>query len=624
MGVLALALSGQTWALSLYEQRATYKKALAHLGAGQTREFERLRATLEDYPLYPYLDYYELQSRISSASPEVIAAFRQKHADLPVADIVFYRWLKALGSQHQWKTLVDNYEESTDVELRCYYLRGLVSTGRADEALDQVADLWLVPHSQPKSCDPLFETWIDRGRLTESMVWTRLGRALDANSRTLARYLQRFFESPNVTAWAQSYYNVHVTPSTVARTSRFTTDSRYSREVIAHGLKRLAARDPEAASKAWLSYQDSHEFSADETRTIEHALLIGRARKGDMPDHSVEPGDEVIEDLAVAALHHQLWSDLTFWIERLPPERRDERRWQYWLARSLTETMSDSKRAQLTFAALADDRDYYGFLAAEKIGQPVTMNHQSAAVNSLQMNRLENIPGVKRATELYAVGDRVNARREWYRVIPTLSDQDKATAASLAGSIGWASQGIRTANGTTLRNHLDLRFPMPYQDEFQRVSHITTVPETLLLAVARQESLFDPRARSPANARGLMQLMAPTAERVARRVGISEPSTSDLYQPGLNIELAGHYLASLMDRYQGRRPFATAAYNAGEHRVDRWIEDASGLWMDVWIETIPFHETRNYVKNVLAFAQVYGQRRGSPRPMLEAHETRIP
>lgn len=145
-----------------------------------------------------------------------------------------------------------------------------------------------------------------------------------------------------------------------------------------------------------------------------------------------------------------------------------------------------------------------------------------------------------------------------------------------------------------------------------------------MLAVARQESLFDPRARSPANARGLMQLIHPTAERVARRVGINEPSTTDLYQPALNIELAGHYLASLMDRYDQRRPLAAAAYNAGEHRVDRWIRDASGLWMDVWIETIPFRETRNYVKNVLAFAQVYGHRRGSPRPMLEAHETRVP
>jgi soluble lytic murein transglycosylase len=242
----------------------------------------------------------------------------------------------------------------------------------------------------------------------------------------------------------------------------------------------------------------------------------------------------------------------------------------------------------------------------------------------LQINRLRNLPGVLRATELYAVGDRINARREWYRLLPALSAQDKATAASLASSIGWTSQGIRTANDAVLRNSLELRFPLPYQDDFQRVSHITTVPETFLLAVARQESLFDPRARSSADARGLMQLIHPTAERVARRVGLERPSTTDLYDPALNIELAGHHLAALMVRYGHRRPLAAAAYNAGEHRVDRWIKDDTGQWMDVWIESIPFRETRNYVKNVMAFAQVYGHRRGVPRPMLEAHEARIP
>ena len=620
--MLALAV-GSTWASTLYEQRATYKKALDHLTAGRMKDFNRLRESLGDYVLHPYLDYYELQSRISSADPEAVTKFRTSYSDLPVADIVYYRWLKRLGGQRRWETFLEFYEGSSNAELRCYHLRALYGTGAKKAALEQVADLWLVPKSQPKACDPLFELWIDRGNLTESMVWTRLELALEANSRSLGRYLQRFFESPNVKPWAQSYYTVHVTPSTVTRTSRFTTNTRYSRAVIAHGLKRLADRDPEAANAAWLSYQDSHDFSADTAREIGQALLVGNARNGRFPDH--QPVENApIEDIALAALTHQSWSDLTFWIEQLPMDSRADRRWQYWLARSLTENTAGSRRAQLTYAALAAERDYYGFLAAERIGHPVTLNDQPAPVNSLQINGLKNIPGVKRATELFAVGDLVNARREWYKVVPTLSRREKAIAASLADSIGWISQGIRTANDATLRNSLELRFPLPYQDDFQRVSHITTVPETFLFAVARQESLFDPRARSTANARGLMQLIHPTAERVARRVGINEPSTSDLYDPALNIELAGHHLASLMGRYGQRRPLVAAAYNAGEHRVDRWIRDDSGQSMDVWIESIPFRETRNYVKNVLAFAQVYGYRRGSPRPMLEAHETRIP
>jgi len=614
----------QAWSTNLYEQRAAYKSALDHLTAGRTKDFNRLKRSLEDYVLHPYLDYYELQSRISSASPAAVTAFRNQHADLPVADIVYYRWLKRLGGQRQWETFLAHYEPGSDPQLRCYHLRALFGSGSEKAALDQVADLWLVATSQPKACDPLFEIWIKRDRLTESMVWSRLEIALEANSRTLARYLQRFFESSNVKPWAQSYYNVHVTPSSITKTSRFTTNTRYSRAVIAHGLERLADRDPEAASKAWLSYQDSHDFDDETSLEIENALLVGHARNGRFPDHNGNHADAPVEPLALAALNHQSWSDLTFWIEQMPPESKAARRWQYWLARSLTQSRMNPAKAQLGFAALATQRDYYGFLAAEQIGQPVNLNHQPSFVNSIQINKLKNIPGVKRSTELFAVGDSVNARREWYRVVPTLSARDRATAASLAESIGWTSQGIRTANDATLHNSLELRFPLPYQDEFQRVSHITTVPETFLLAVARQESLFDPRARSPANARGLMQLIHPTAERVARRVGITEPSTSDLYDPALNIELAGHHLADLMGRYGQRRPLVAAAYNAGEHRVDRWIKKESGQWMDVWIESIPYSETRNYVKNVMAFAQVYGHRRGSPRPMLEAHETHIP
>jgi soluble lytic murein transglycosylase len=624
--LLLTVLAAGAQATTLYEQRAAYKKALDHLTAGRQKEFNTLRASLDDYALRPYLDYYELQSRLSSLDADTVIAFRSRHADLPVSDIIFYRWLKRLGTQRRWESFVQHYEPGTDAELRCYYLRALIGTGRKDEALDQVPDLWLASKSQPKACDPLFETWIDSGRLTEAMVWERLHMALDANSRTLARYLQRFFESPDVKPWAQSYYNVHVTPSSVARTSRFATDTRYSRDVIAHGLERLASRDPEAATSAWLRYQDSHDFSTEETEAIERSLIIGHAKNGTFPDHREAASTSGLpaEDIALSAVIHQSWPDVTFWVDQMDEETRNERRWQYWQARSLQETTAASERARLGYAALARDRDYYGFLAAERIGQPVNMNHQPAPVSSLQINRLKTIPGVMRATELYAVGDQINARREWYRILPELAPRDRAVAASLAGNIGWISQGIRTANDALLRDSLELRFPMPYQDEFQRVSHITTVPETFLLAIARQESLFDPRARSSANARGLMQLIPPTAERVARRVGITEPSTSDLYEPALNIELAGHHLASLMGRYGQRRPLVAAAYNAGEHRVDRWIREDSGQWMDVWIESIPFRETRNYVKNVMAFARVYGHRRGIPRPMLEAHEAVIP
>jgi soluble lytic murein transglycosylase len=209
-------------------------------------------------------------------------------------------------------------------------------------------------------------------------------------------------------------------------------------------------------------------------------------------------------------------------------------------------------------------------------------------------------------------------------LVPKLAPDEQARASHLALQMGWISQGIRIANTAKLRDHLDLRFPRVYARDFQHISYVTTVPHSFLISVARQESALDPKARSSANARGLMQLLHSTATDVARRSGLSTPSVVDLYTPQVNIEIAGHHLAELLVRYHNARPLAAAAYNAGQSRVNRWIKGASGMPMDIWIETIPFRETRNYVKNVLAFSQVYGQLLEQPTPMLHAHEAAVP
>jgi soluble lytic murein transglycosylase len=278
----------------------------------------------------------------------------------------------------------------------------------------------------------------------------------------------------------------------------------------------------------------------------------------------------------------------------------------------------------LTYRALAEERDYYGFLAAERIGSDAQLNRSEHILDPVQVNQLRRVPAVNRAVELYAVGDLINARREWNALIPKMDPRDQNHAGYLAQQMGWTSEGIRIANEARLFDNIDLRFPLVYQEVFQRISAITTVPHSFMIAIARQESAFDPQARSSANARGLMQLLPSTATAVAKRSGLPAPSAEDLYNPVANVEISGHHLARLMTRYGDRRPLVAAAYNAGQHRVDGWIKDASGTPIDVWIETIPFRETRNYVKNVLAFEQVYSQLLGSPTPMLAAHEATVP
>lgn len=603
---------------TVYEQREAYRNALDHLNAGRTSEFRRLQNDLEGYALAPYLDYYRINRQLSSVSDAQMRSFQARHGDLPAAGILHFRWLKQLGAQRRWQRLLDNYRPTGDAGLRCYQLRARLATGDREAAFAETGELWTVGRSQPKACDPLFDAWMDDGRLTEGRVWQRLQLAVGAGETRLARYLLRFIEGPLQT-WARSLYEVHVDPSRIDGSGVWSEDGPYARTVIAHGLSRLAGRDAAAAAAAWQRYQDSHRFPAEQARSLDERIMLAQARAGTFPARRVaQVSDGFAAAMAEAALKAQNWQQLLHWVERLPAQQRHDLRWQYWLARALTRTHLGSERARLTYQALARERNYYGFLAAEQVGAEPRLNPAPPRESPVRLAQLKARPGLARALELYAVGDLINARREWYALLPELDAEQQYHAARLAQQVGWVAQSIFTANRANLRDSLELRFPVAYADDFQRVSHATTVPKPFLLAVARQESAFDPRARSPANARGLMQLMPPTASLVAGRLGVAAPATVDLYDPGLNIELGGHHLARLLNRYQHNRPLAAAAYNAGEGRVDRWLRSRDDQPMDVWIENIPFGETRNYVKNVMAFTQVYGQLLNNPVPMLEA------
>ena len=536
---------------------------------------------------------------------------------------MYNRWLRKLGQRRQWRTLRDNYVTTTNTELQCYHLRSLYATGDKELALDLATDLWLQPSSQPKACDPLFDQWRATERFTEDVAWLRLERAIHANERTLAKYLLRFFTGDKKLA-AEAYYRVHVTPTRVTRTSSFSTDSPYTRAAIQHGLTRLAMNAPDKADKAWQSYAQTHDFSPSEAQWIDAKLAVAFAQTGTFPPdgkRAAIAGSDAAVDLASAAVLNQAWVEAVYWIEHLEPSERQKIKWQYWLARGLQKVSPESPRALEVFKAIAGERHYYGFLAASRLGLQGALNNTVS--RSSQWKTTLNNPGIERAVELFAVGDEINGRREWYRALEAMNQLQQASAGHLARSIGLVPLSIRTANIAEALDDLTLRFPLVYEPQFRRASANLNLPLPFLFAITRQESAFDPLAVSPANARGLMQMLPSTANIIARRANLAAPSAGQLHDPATNIALGAYHLAWLLDRYDGQTPLAIAAYNAGEHRVDRWIKDFEHMPMDIWVERIPFSETQNYVKNVLAFKHVYSQRLGMPTPMLGANERAV-
>ncbi|MCR9277419.1 MAG: transglycosylase SLT domain-containing protein [Pseudomonadaceae bacterium] len=605
------------------DERRQYRRAMTKLAAGETSEFERIQATLRDYPLAPYLEYHRLRTRLAYLDINEIEQFDRQWSDTPLPARLKRSWLLTMARRGNWDTYLAHYEESSSAERQCYHLRALYRSGERTQALNQVAPLWLAGKSQPKACDPLFDAWIGAGYLTEELVWQRLGLALEAGQQSLARYLLRFFES-NRSERAQLYYDSHRQPTLLATTSRFAEDNPDMRQIVAHALTRLASRDAAKALRLWSYYADRLDFSETAIAKVDSSLWPALIKAGHPPATVAGIHPDALAGVANEAVESANWSLAISAIDALPLEERLAPNWQYWLARSLRETQGvDSKRAQLTLNALAEQRHYYGFMAADALGRPGRLNSASSSAHGDAVAGLLAKPSVVRAIELYEVGERTNARREWNNVLAPLTTAELQVAGHLALQLGWTDKAIRAANKAGAHDDLALRFPMPHLDSYLDASVRSNVPLAMLLGVTRQESAFDHRARSSANARGLMQMLHSTARIAARRAKLKSPSVTDLYQPETNITLAASHLNFLMDRYDGQRPLVFAAYNAGEHRVDRWIKEAAGAPMDLWIERIPFYETRNYVKNVLAFNYVYGKLSQRELPVLFEHERRV-
>ena len=625
VGLLCLLLAngaGGAIDASLHEQRQAYRKAVDHLHAGHVSAALKIQKQLAGYVLEPYITYHRHRLRLSRLSADEVNGFRHDHPDLPGAQRIYRQWLQSQAERGQWRTFLKHYEPTDSAELQCLRLRALRITGQREAALDGAEALWTVGKSQPRACDPIFQIW-QRERLNDAVAWRRLALAIEANERLLARYLVRFF-SPQAKVWAQAYYDVQVDPANIKRTNRYRNDNEWSRGVIAQGLKRLAGRDAEAARDAWAKYQTSHGFSEAERQPIDEAIDAALAEAGLLDrTPTADASPEVAERFAQAYLKGQNWPLLQAWIERMPEAERFSDRWQYWLARAIDASHEDSERARLAYRSLAEKRSYYGFLAAQRAGLAVQMNDASRTIGEAETQQALAIPAVGRAIELFAVGDEVNARRELLSVIPRLSLEERRATTVMVQRIGFTALAIHTANRAELRDDLALRFPVLHLPLFGQASHATTVPLPLLLAFARQESAFEANARSSANARGVLQMLTGTARLAAKRAGLPAPTANGLYDPAINIPLGANHIAWLLRRYDDVLPFAAAAYNAGEHRVDRWIRERAGLSLDVWIDAIPFRETRNYVHNVLAFNQIYAARFGPKTPMLPGLDTLV-
>jgi soluble lytic murein transglycosylase len=606
--LLPLASPARDPLAALAPQRERF---LAALGAAERGEdgWERLAAALGDHPLAGYIDYAALSRRLPGADRAEVERFLSRHGELAVAEDLRRRFLPILDRRGDHPGLIALAAGLPGQDVECLRLKAELALGEPrpwGEILDR---LWLSPKSLPTACDPLLALHRRLGLRTPERIRERLRLAAEAGEGALALHLAGLLpeaERQDALLLAEAARSPE---ALLARAERLPTNGD-ARLAVRLALLRLARRDPERAEALFERLDRRFAFSEAERGPPLAAIALASALRFDpssearfqrVPEAARDPelhGWRVRALLARADLSRALQA-----LAEAPPPIAAEQRFRYLKAR-LLELSGEGEAALRGYRELARESHWWGFLAAARLGEPKALCPLPTPSRREAATLATARPGLLRALELWQLGRTRWADAEWRRLIDTLeAPGERAQAARLAAAVGWHRAAIAMLAGEATQGYYRLRFPLAYREAVTRAARRARLEPALLFALARAESAFDPAAQSPAGARGLVQLLPGTAEATARRLG---GSAGDWHSPARNLELGALYLRSLLDRYQDRPWLALAAYNAGPGAVERWLSrSALADHPDLFLEVIPFRETREYVPRVLAFASIY-------------------
>ena len=616
----------------LQEHRQNYKLAKKAFREHKRALYEKLKANLKEYSLYPYLEYSEIVSQLDQLPYLQIDRFLEQYPESYLADQLLKRWLQHLAGQKDWHNYRRYYKSGLNsTSLHCHYLWSQLK-GDDETIYSQITDLWNVGKSQPDACDKLFDVWRKQGHPTPEIAWERHKKAIKNGNHRLARYISRKMPTA-MQPLSKLYQRVDKTPQMVADKSLFDKDISENRDIVIHGLSKYARQDAMAAHTLWQEYRYKFNFTAQEQSQLDLSIAIQLAEEGHIDyanqltipysDSDLSPSHaKLITIILRELLSKRQWHDILVWIDKLPEGEKQSDRWRYWKARALAQkqTKKSKEMAQSIYQALSTKRSYYGFLAADRIGSDYAFVHEPVVIPIQVTNDVRAVPDLKRGLELFTLGKMYTARHEWDYGTRKFNDEQYIAAAQLAADWGWNRKAIESMAAARHWDDLTIRFPLANAEWISKASEQAQLPGTLIYAVARQESAWETDALSSAGAVGLMQIMPGTAKQTARKIGL-DYNRNRLFQPGYNITIGSRYIRSLMDRYGGNRLLAIAAYNAGPRRVDHWLTESNQqLPHDIWIEVVPFEETRNYVQNVLTYEVIYGYITGKPIALIRQDE----
>jgi soluble lytic murein transglycosylase len=626
LALVAITLSRQAFALS---DEALFQHARESYAAKNeialSEDVSQLNT--QQYILAPYADYWLMLLKLDQARDEEVQNFLAQYVDMPFTDRIRGEWLKKLGKQENWGPFFDelNNFQREDVAVQCYSLYGHIQLGDAD-VTNQVRSLWFTSTDLPSNCSQLFDVLYKTGTLTQDDIWARFRLALQDGKLSLAKSV--ITRLPNVEATTLKMLDkANQSPQLMLDKKTASFKTRFGAEVNLYALDRLARGNLDAAISTYTKMQNLFDI---DNRRFAWGRIAYHAARGHSPQALSyyalsENGDLDKDQLAWkvrAALRAKEWPIVLNAIAAMPAKQQEESAWRYWKARALAESDRFAESMSI-FGKLSTERHYYGWLAAEELESVMSNPAEDYKVTDMEVVAIASQPEIKRAFELQRLDMRWEAKAEWAWATRNFDDMQLLAASEYAMRQKWYDVAISTAENTKQTHNFNLRYPTPYKDLFHTSASNVGLDEAWVYGITRQESRFMHYAKSGVGAAGLMQLMPATAKWAAKRMGITSFNNNKIHELSTNIELGTYYMRYTLDLMGGQAVMATAGYNAGPSRAKRWMA-REPLEAAIYIEGIPFAETRTYVQKVMANAQIYAPRLGLKVQTLKARLGVIP
>lgn len=591
-------------ALSAHESDERFLAAREAFRIGDLQHLERAVDALHGNDLAPWAEYWRLKLRLDNDDDSGVADFLQQQAGSYLAERLRGDWLKQLGMKRRWERFELAYPPllQPDQEVQCYAWQARLENARDSSALDEARALWFGSSELGGACIPLMDQLAQNQRLSVDDVWLRVRRQLEANRPKAALSAARYLPASQVPS-AKAIEAITKSPARSLKTLPASFEqTRLGRELALYALTVLGRQEPRDAAEH-LRRIESRLGEAERSYAWgQLALHAARRHMAEALDWYQLARNAVLSDdqqawWVRAALRVQNWDAVRQAIERMPPVLAAQPDWIYWLGRALA-AQGKGDAARLQYQKIAGLTSFYGNLAAEELGQTISVPPRAAPASSDELARVGSLPGLRRALALLRLDLRTEGVREWNWSLRGMDDRQLLAAAALARRNNVYDRAIYAAERTRDQHDFELRYLAPFREQVSPQARQLALDDGWVYGLMRQESRFITSARSGVGAKGLMQLMPATAKWVARKIGLSDYHPKKVEETETNVKLGTSYLKMVLDRLDNQPVLACAAYNAGPGRAQRWRGDAP-LEGAIYAETIPFSETRDYVKKVM-------------------------